>query len=87
MILIRNAHDFEFYSANSKGGIQGNGYQTGHVGCVFASPRIVDFYLTVVSSSLICSPRFVRIITSSNWSIHDLILVDCEYSCPMYPIY
>jgi rhamnogalacturonan hydrolase len=42
MIVIHNAYDFEFYSANSKGGIQGNGYQTGHHGWVFVSPRIVD---------------------------------------------
>ena len=24
-------------------------------------------------------PRLIRVITSKNWSIHDLVLVDCEY--------
>ncbi|CDO76327.1 Glycoside Hydrolase Family 28 protein [Trametes cinnabarina] len=46
MIAVQNANDFEFYSANSAGGIQGLG------------------------------PRLIRIVTSNNWSIHDLILVD-----------
>ncbi|KAH9923923.1 rhamnogalacturonase [Epithele typhae] len=53
MIAIVNASDFEFYSANSAGGIQGYGYQCRNNG-----------------------PRLVRIITSTNWSMHDLILVD-----------
>jgi len=34
MIIILNANDFEFYSANSKGGIQGNGYQCRNTGRV-----------------------------------------------------
>jgi rhamnogalacturonan hydrolase len=34
MIIIVNANDFEFYSANSKGGIQGNGYQCRNNGWV-----------------------------------------------------
>ncbi len=29
-----------------------------------------------------CSPRLIRIVTSTNWSVHDLILVDCEYRIP-----
>ncbi|RPD63561.1 rhamnogalacturonase [Lentinus tigrinus ALCF2SS1-6] len=53
MIAIEDADDFEFYSANSAGGIQGYGYECRNAG-----------------------PRLVRIITSTNWSIHDLILVD-----------
>jgi rhamnogalacturonan hydrolase len=32
MIVVLNANDFEFYSANSKGGIQGNGYQCRNAG-------------------------------------------------------
>lgn len=53
MIVIQNANDFEMYSANSKGGFQGNGYQCRNAG-----------------------PRFLRIVTSTNWSVHDLIMVD-----------
>ena len=34
MIAIENANDFEFYSANSAGGIQGYGYQCRNAGCV-----------------------------------------------------
>ncbi len=36
MIAIENANDFEFYSANSAGGIQGNGFQCRNAGCVSA---------------------------------------------------
>lgn len=32
MIAIQNANDFEFYSANSAGGIQGLGYQARNAG-------------------------------------------------------
>ena len=32
MIAIENADDFEFYSANSAGGIQGSGYQCRNAG-------------------------------------------------------
>ncbi|KAI0830349.1 rhamnogalacturonase [Trametes gibbosa] len=53
MIAIQNADDFEFYSANSAGGIQGFGYQCRNAG-----------------------PRLIRMVTSTNWSVHDLILVD-----------
>ncbi|KAI0759248.1 rhamnogalacturonase [Trametes elegans] len=53
MIAIQDANDFEFYSANSAGGIQGLGYQARNAG-----------------------PRLIRVITSTNWSIHDLVLVD-----------
>ncbi|EJD50847.1 hypothetical protein AURDEDRAFT_199574 [Auricularia subglabra TFB-10046 SS5] len=53
MFAITNAQDFEFYSSNSAGGIQGNGFQCRNAG-----------------------PRLIRIITSTSFSVHDLILVD-----------
>jgi hypothetical protein len=34
MIVIQNANDFEFFSSNSKGAIQGNGYQCRNAGQV-----------------------------------------------------
>ena len=34
MIAIENADDFEFYSSNSAGAIQGAGYQCRNAGCV-----------------------------------------------------
>jgi rhamnogalacturonan hydrolase len=53
MVVIENAQDVEFYSANSAGGFQGHGYECRNAG-----------------------PRFVRIIKSTSWSLHDLIFVD-----------
>ncbi|TFY57203.1 hypothetical protein EVJ58_g7169 [Rhodofomes roseus] len=53
MIAIEDAEDFEFYSANSAGGIQGLGYECRNDG-----------------------PRLIRMVTSTDWSLHDLILVD-----------
>ncbi|OJT11689.1 hypothetical protein TRAPUB_11794 [Trametes pubescens] len=53
MIAIQGANDFEFYSANSAGGIQGAGYQCRNAG-----------------------PRLIRMVKSTNFSVHDLILVD-----------
>ncbi|EPS95398.1 hypothetical protein FOMPIDRAFT_131096 [Fomitopsis schrenkii] len=53
MIAVENAQDFEFYSANSAGGIQGLGYECRDDG-----------------------PRLIRMVTSTDWSLHDLILVD-----------
>ena len=42
MILIENADDFEMYSANSAGGIQGHGYQCRNAGYVsFLSRTLV----------------------------------------------
>ncbi|KIO23148.1 glycoside hydrolase family 28 protein [Tulasnella calospora MUT 4182] len=53
MIVIQNANDFEMFSSNSAGAIQGNGYQCRNAG-----------------------PRLLRVITSTNFSVHDLIFVD-----------
>ncbi|KDR70173.1 hypothetical protein GALMADRAFT_103315 [Galerina marginata CBS 339.88] len=53
MIVVQNANDFEMYSSNSAGAIQGSGYQCRNAG-----------------------PRLLRVITSQNFSVHDLIFVD-----------
>lgn len=53
MIIIQNANDFEMFSSNSAGAIQGNGYQCRNAG-----------------------PRLLRVVTSTNFSVHDLIFVD-----------
>ncbi|EJD02519.1 rhamnogalacturonan-hydrolase [Fomitiporia mediterranea MF3/22] len=53
MIAITDADDFEFFSSNSAGAIQGLGYQCRNAG-----------------------PRLIRIVTSTNFSVHDVILVD-----------
>ena len=73
MIAVENAEDFEFYSANSAGGIQGLGYECRNDGQVKASVVIQSSVLTVFR------PRLIRMVTSTDWSLHDLILVDCKY--------
>ena len=48
MIAIENANDFEFYSANSAGGIQGYGYQCRNAGYVLHAGivrRIIISYI------------------------------------------
>ncbi|KAI0745323.1 rhamnogalacturonase [Earliella scabrosa] len=65
MIAIENADDFEFYSANSAGGIQGAGYQ-----CRNAGPRLIR----IVNSQnwslhdlvLVDSPEFHIVIQSGH---------------------
>ena len=72
MIGIENANDFEFYSANSAGGIQGYGYECRNNGSVIEGMWFEQ------AAYFVSSPRLIRMITSTNWSVHDLILVDCE---------
>ncbi|VUC26106.1 unnamed protein product [Clonostachys rosea] len=56
MILIRDSTDIEIYSANSKGAIQGYGYEFHKQGGY--------------------GPRIMRLYHVSNFSIHDITLVD-----------
>lgn len=37
MILVENTSDFEFFSSNSAGAIQGNGYQVRNTGYIHIS--------------------------------------------------
>ncbi|KAG8860325.1 hypothetical protein FRB96_003974, partial [Tulasnella sp. 330] len=53
MFVIENANDFEMFSSNSAGAIQGLGYECRNAG-----------------------PRLLRMVTSTNFSVHDLIFVD-----------
>ncbi|GMG21110.1 unnamed protein product [Ambrosiozyma monospora] len=64
-IVIKNANDFEMYSDNGLGAIQGNGY----VYRINSGEQHDQGWM-----------RLVRIVTSTNVSVHDLILVDS----PMY---
>ncbi|KAJ5676194.1 CAZyme family GH28 [Penicillium macrosclerotiorum] len=57
VLVIVNAVDFEFYSANGLGAIQGQGY-------IYRILNNTD------------RPRLVRLISPTNASVHDLILVD-----------
>ncbi|KDR70167.1 hypothetical protein GALMADRAFT_255018 [Galerina marginata CBS 339.88] len=74
MIIIQNAIDFEMYSSNSAGAIQGNGYQ-----CRNAGPRL----LRVVNSQnfsvhdliFVDSPEFHIIVqTGSNGELYNLAI-------------
>ncbi|KAH6647824.1 pectin lyase fold/virulence factor, partial [Truncatella angustata] len=56
MIAVSQTTDFEFYSANSKGAIQGYGYQLNTKGA--------------------SGPRLIRLIDVTNFSLHDIALVD-----------
>lgn len=62
------------YSSNSAGGIQGNGYQCRNAG----SGPLLRIY--PLRANACCRPRLLRIITSTNFSLHDLIFVDCKCS-------
>lgn len=74
MILIENANDFEMYSANSAGGIQGHGYQ-----CRNAGPRLIR----IVNSNnwsihdliLVDSPEFHLIVQEgSNGEVYNMAI-------------
>lgn len=56
MIAVTSTSDFEFYSANSKGAIQGYGYQ--------------------LNSGGASGPRLVRLTKVTDFSFHDIALVD-----------
>ncbi len=43
--------------------------------CIHLFPLIAPT-LIVVS----CRPRLIRMVNSQNWSLHDLVLVDCKYA-------
>ena len=48
MIAIQNANDFEFYSANSAGGIQGLGYAARNAGYAALAFHVLRFaYLMI----------------------------------------
>lgn len=57
MIFIEHTSDFELFSSNSKGAIQGYGYEFHKEGSL-------------------SGPRLVRLYDVSDFSVHDLILVD-----------
>lgn len=66
MIMIMNANDFEFYSANSAGGFQGNGYQcrnAGYVCDIRVMTRSIDILRPDVQSSF-CSYRHLHELVS-----------------------
>ncbi|RPD78596.1 rhamnogalacturonase [Lentinus tigrinus ALCF2SS1-7] len=74
MIAIENANDFEFYSANSAGGIQGYGYQ-----CRNAGPRLIR----IINSQnwslhdivLVDSPEFHLVIQSGqNGEVYNMAI-------------
>lgn len=68
------AIDFEFYSLTGSGAIQGQGYlyRNGNKWVTFVH-RLRFISLTMHSTE---RPRLVRLISPTNATIHDLILVD-----------
>ncbi|KAI0705023.1 rhamnogalacturonase [Cerioporus squamosus] len=74
MIAIENANDFEFYSANSAGGIQGNGYQ-----CRNAGPRLIRMVnsqnWSLHDLILVDSPEFHLVIQSGqNGEVYNMAI-------------
>lgn len=77
MIFIEHTTDFEFYSANSKGAIQGYGYEFHSEGTY--GPRILRFYEVVDFSihdvALVDSPAFhFTMDTCSNGEVYNMIV-------------
>ncbi|KAF7592803.1 hypothetical protein BBP40_012486 [Aspergillus hancockii] len=76
VLVIVNAVDFEFYSSNGLGAFQGQGYLYRNLNKYreFPFPRLGSIDLMCDSST--DRPRLVRLISPTNASVHDLILVD-----------
>ncbi|KAI0129164.1 pectin lyase fold/virulence factor [Xylariales sp. AK1849] len=77
MIMIRDTSDFEFYSANSKGAIQGYGYEF-HQDNTYG-PRILRLYqctdFSVHDVALVDSPAFhVSLDTCTNGELYNMII-------------
>lgn len=77
MIFIEHSTDFEFYSANSAGAIQGYGYQFLEDGTY--GPRILRLYEVVNFSvhdiALVDSPAFhFTMDTCSNGEVYNMIV-------------
>ncbi|OHE90906.1 murein transglycosylase [Colletotrichum orchidophilum] len=73
-ITIINPVDFEFYSENGKGAIQGQGYLYRNLAKYgIQRPWSERQSLTDLSTF---RPRLVRLISPTNTAVHDLILVD-----------
>ncbi|KAI1851314.1 hypothetical protein JX265_000452 [Neoarthrinium moseri] len=77
MIMIRDSKDLEFYSANSKGAIQGYGYEF-HKSNTYG-PRILRFYkctdFSVHDIALVDSPAFhLSLDTCTNGELYNMIV-------------
>ena len=68
--------DFEFYSSNGKGAFQGQGYLYRNSGKSVAIPCIKKSQADIFWNLSTDRPRLVRLISPTNASVHDLILVD-----------
>ena len=81
MVIIENASDFEFYSANSAGGFQGNGYQCRNAGYAptirssWLSAEMVKCTHTALALSVLSPPRAGPSMTSSSLTV--------RYSIPL----
>ncbi|ORY58759.1 pectin lyase fold/virulence factor [Pseudomassariella vexata] len=77
MIMIRDTHDFEFYSATSKGGMQGYGYE--FLKDDTYGPRLLRFYkctdFSVHDIALVDSPAFhLSLDTCTNGELYNMII-------------
>ena len=61
MIIIQNANDFEFFSSNSAGAIQGNGYECRNNGYVNSVA------LLLARTSVLCTRHGFTALALSVW--------------------
>lgn len=77
MIMVKHTTDFEFYSANSQGAIQGYGYEF-HKNDIYG-PRILRFYdvndFSIHDVALVDSPAFhFTVDTCTNGEVYNMIV-------------
>lgn len=75
MFFIEHTTDFEFYSGNSKGAIQGHGYVF-HKGQYLFSTSVHIFILMIFLANTY-GPRILRLHQVTSFSVHGIVLVDC----------
>jgi rhamnogalacturonan hydrolase len=74
MILVESTTDFELYSSTSKGAMQGYGY-------TFHACRYRQLYLLCITNASVAGtygPRLLRLQSVTDFSVHDIALVDCK---------
>ncbi|KAJ5673551.1 CAZyme family GH28 [Penicillium longicatenatum] len=77
VLVIVNAVDFEFYSSNGKGAFQGQGYIYRNLDKSVLAPFLTRVVKLIPFQPFSTDrPRLVRLISPTNASVHDLILVD-----------
>lgn len=91
MIYIEHTTDFEFYSGNSAGAIQGYGYEFAEgrpsTHCFVLIDNTDNLQMATMGQSIFrrrgiltefSRPRLLRLYEVVDFSVHDFVLVDCK---------